>query len=212
MTLSDELTDKLLKQLPVQISAAVRRRITTGQNRGVKGADVPDRYRSLLEAEGLGAPPTTQGPAVPPGAQSKRHDFLSRFAMLYADLTPHLLPLTSAAKAQPAPTEEILKLIEAYRQAVKTDDRKLIEQIRGGLSDRQNAGLDSYYSSVHDLEVVFEERKVWPIDDHRYAVSYLRRDNFVDNASNEKVTLELRIIGSAVRTGDTWILTNEPPK
>ena len=114
------------------------------------------------------------------------------------------------ASATTSVDEQIRARIEHYCDALRRGDLEGIAESRGKLSDRQRTGLEGYFASAEDLQVTCTDIDVYPVTDGLYAVSYLRRDEFRDGRTGERVDLEVRLENAVVLDEDgRWLIRSK---
>ena len=183
--LQKTLVLSMLRRLRVKLSPEEGTSIQTETNTDV------DAYRLLLETEGVVGEP----PAPPPASPSPSgHSFLSVSSAAYAD------EVTQEASA------EIRAVLEAYRRALEQKDLYRLAALYVAFPERQREALRTYLDNAVDFAVEFADVAIAPHGGDM-AVSYTRRDRFVDKASGKSVRLEVRLTRVLVHEGGTWKIT-----
>jgi hypothetical protein len=192
----------VLDQLGIDVSGTERDKIAR-KNESDNPQTALDNYKLLLQSEGLEGEESASPPAPKPGATPERGAWLSPGALgsLVASL---LRPLP--VRADNAREEEVRKLLEQYRDALERADLATIAVTKGDLSPKQREGLELYFRNAGNLKVKFEDITIAPIDPSHFLVSYLRRDDFEDRRTGERVSLEVRLQDVATLEGEQWRL------
>jgi class 3 adenylate cyclase/TolB-like protein len=159
-----------------------------------------DKYRLLLEAEGVTAsrPKPEEAPLHDPAADSLTpRDQVSWRIDLHLGGVAH-------AQSSPSSVEVAARgVLEDYRQAHERGDLNQLASLYVAFPDSQRQALDAYLKDVRELRVELVDVKIQP-HGQDLAVSYTRRDNFVDKDTGEPVSLEVRVTKFLVQTGGTW--------
>ncbi len=189
--LQKQLVFRMLRRLRVDLSPAEGESIQNKSNTNV------DAYRLLLESEGVveeGAPRATAPPPSPvtPQSHSDARDWTFGFVgrALAADLEND----TSTAARD---------LLERYRSALERKDLDSLSALYVAFSARQREALRTYLESATDLRVELADITVEPRGAD-VAVTYTRRDRFVDKDSAKPQRLEVRLTKILVREGGNW--------
>jgi TolB-like protein/tRNA A-37 threonylcarbamoyl transferase component Bud32 len=198
----------MLEHMPVAVGQRERQAIEAENPSENPGAAL-DAYRLMLQGEGIyeedpgdaGQEDSPQTRLAPP----------ARGVPPLSRLLDVVSPWPRAASAQEASNAEatIRQVLEAYRQALENGDLDGISKAKGQLSQGRRKGLEQYYQIADDLRVEFDAVEIAPIDEQHFAVSYLRRDEFADRRTGEKVSLEVHLENLAVLDGDQWRLTDK---
>jgi len=196
--LQKKLVLSMLHRLRVEVSPAEGASIEQRTNTNV------DAYRLLLEAEGIveepSPSPSVSGQIGIPGTpQSWWHDGLRDFAAL-------LEGRALAAESAGDPTAEVRQVLDAYRSALEHKDLDQLAALYVSFSTRQREALRAYLDNATGLSVEISDVSVEPRGDE-VAVSYTRRDRFVDKASAKPQHLEVRLTKILVRENGTWKIT-----
>lgn len=212
--LEKELVMRILRRLPVEVSAEEGQSIKEETNTSVSA------YKLLLEAEGVSGEPTpaampTKSPrarGVSRGPQSMRYPpanaqssrtILGRFVAALAH--PWFSGAAFAAEPQAEAKADVLKSLEEYRQALEQKDLDRVAQLYETFSDRQRKALRTYLDNAVHLEVEIVDIQV-EMHGGRVAVSFTRRDRFIDRASGKPTRLEVRLTKIFVRWGGKWVI------
>jgi TolB-like protein/ketosteroid isomerase-like protein len=195
----------LQKKLALATLDHLRVRLTDAQTASFKKTTNSrlDKYRMLLGAEGMAGPapaPDVRPPAdslqprgelwPPPSQRSWAIDFhLLHAAMAQA-------PATDAERAARA-------VLEEYRQAQERGDLDRLASLYVSFPPSQRQKIDAYVKDAAKLRVDFVDVKILPRAND-LAVSYTRRDNFIDKDTGEPVSLEVRVTKFLVQDGGTW--------
>jgi len=189
--LQKKLVLSMLRRLRVQVSPEEGESIQNQTNTDV------DAYRLLLESEGIVEPS--------PRAQRTRRRSEPRSALpRLADRLARLV--TGAAHADelaPAVDTQVRELLERYRRAVETKNVDDVAALYVSFSERQRAALRAYLANANDLRVELADVVIMP-QGADVAVSFTRRDHFVDAQSGRPVRLEVRLTKVLVREQGTW--------
>ena len=189
--LQKQLVFSMLRRLRVELSPAEGASIQSQSNTNV------DAYRLLLESEGIveqSAPPLGTPPPPPPTApQSRRDDGRWKFALV-----------TAAYAAESSdPAVEVQRLLDAYRGALERKDLDALAALYRSFSVRQREALRAYLDNATGLQVELADIAIEPRGPDM-AVTYTRRDRFVDKESAKPQLLEVRLTKILVRDQGTW--------
>jgi TolB-like protein len=166
-------------------------------------ADLDD-YRLLLQAEGQ-AGAAEPMPAATGAPRRDRHGSLRvplGVAAAYAAATDDA---TLSAE------EQIRATLERYRRACEHKDLAELQEVYQQLSPPQIEANRRYFANARDLSVSFEEIDV-AVGGDEAAVSYTRKDNFVDNGTARPTKVEVRLTKMMVRVDGAWKLVSTAPK
>ncbi len=197
--LQKKLVRKTLRRLPVEVSAEEGESIEQPSNTSVNA------YRLLLEAEGVvdeGRPtpsPSAAQPLTPVAPQSFLDDVWNKVSLLvvapaFAEETP-----TSASEIDAS----VRAFLEEYRLAQEAKSIERVAALYGSFSDKQRQAHRDYWEAATDLRVelsniVIEAR------DSGVALSFTRRDRFIDRESGKAQQTEARLPKLLVREGQGW--------
>jgi TolB-like protein len=187
--LQKQLVLSMLRRLPVQVSPEEGASIENQTNTDV------DAYRLLLEAEGIAEPS--------PRAERTRPKTISPQSSL--DWLWRTLIGGTAYGAEPGPEvdAEVRALLEQYRSSLERKNLDDAADLYASFSDRQRDALRSYLNNADALIVELADISITPQGDD-VAVSFTRRDRFVDAKSGRVVRLEVRLTKVLVREQGTW--------
>jgi class 3 adenylate cyclase/TolB-like protein len=164
-----------------------------------------DKYKMLLDAEGVtkgksgGEPETKASDAQAFGSAGR--EVIGTFAA--ARVWSWVLPAPAVALAQ-APLEAAAReVLEEYRRAHERGDLDQLASLYVNFPAAQRQKIDAYLKGITDLHVELADVKIQPRE-HDIAVSYIRRDKFVDKETGEPVTLEVRLTKFLVQDGAKW--------
>ena len=192
--LQKKLVISMLRRLPVELSPEEGKSI-----QGETNTDV-DAYRLLLETEGLvgdAARPTPKTPTSPsPGPQSRLGRRVWKFAAL-------LLPPAYAEEPGPDLDTQVIEVLEEYRGALQQKDLARLAALYVTFTPRQRDALHEYLQNAAGLIVELSNVSVARHTDG-VAVSYTRRDRFIDTASGKPQRLEVRLTKILVRASGQW--------
>ena len=191
--LQKRLVISMLRRLPVELSAEEGKSI-----QGETNTDV-DAYRLLLETEGVvgeAARPNPKTPTSPPGPQSHAAEHLWKFAAL-------LSPPAYAQEPDPTVDAQVRQVLEEYRGALQQKDLDRLAALYVAFSPRQREALREYLQNAAGLIVELSDITVAPHSDG-VAVSYTRRDRFIDTVSGKPQRLEVRLTKILVRDNGQW--------
>ena len=216
--LQKKLVLSMLRRLRVKLSPEEGHSIENGSNSDV------DAYRLLLDTEeAFDEPtPTPHRPTPLVAPQSRREDGVaprrsvlavsSALAMLVehsvlpsASLAMDVLPASVAhAEESPGETESaVRKLFEEYQQALQAKDVDHLATLYVSFSDRRREALRAYFDNARAYEAEIADVTVVP-HGNETAVSYTRRDRFVDRGTGKPINLEVRLTRIVVREGGKW--------
>jgi TolB-like protein len=188
--LEKKLVLSMLRRLPVEVSVAEGKSIENRTNTSV------DAYRLLLEAEGIveeAAPASPRPPATAPvlGPQSRTEERSSVLAFFLG-----------AAYAADTETE-VRQFLEEYRRAHELKDLDRLASLYVSFPPRQREALRAYLENADHLVIELTDIAIEP-HEHDVAVSYTRRDHFVDHESGKTTAVEVRLTKILVRQGGQW--------
>lgn len=223
--LQKKLVLSMLRRLRVRVSAAEGDSIENGSNQDV------DAYRLLLDTEeAFDEPADEPGPTPLPTAavddsQSRNDegDVPRRSVLMVsgalAMLVEHILlppvvvaaPLYAVLAADVAYAGEssgeaeqaVRTLFEQYQQALQEQDIDRLAGLYVSFSARRRDALRVYFANAMNYEAEIADVTIMPRG-AEMAVSYTRRDRFVDRGTGKAVNLEVRLTRIVVREGDTW--------
>ena len=223
--LQKKLVLSMLRRLRVKLSPEEGTSIENGSNRDV------DAYRLLLDTEeAFDEPPATPvltprrpTPADAPHARSEegagRRSVWAAVSSMLAMLVEHTaLPSVSTpagllalvppgavyAEESAGETENaVRKLFEEYQQALQAKDVDHLAMLYVSFSARRREALRAYFDNALDYSAEIADVTVVPHGTET-AVSYTRRDRFVDRGTGKSINLEVRLTRIVVREGDTW--------
>jgi TolB-like protein len=218
----------LQKKLALQTLDHFRVRLTQAQEADLKKTTNSrlDKYRMLLEAEGL----TGRAPAAPSQGSDEPHAQLeiprSRETVDWrlgsgplalkngaregfgreAGAQPQSFWWWRAAYAQtsaPAAEAAAREVLEEYRRAHEQGNLDQLASLYVSFPDSQRQALGAYLKDVRGLHVELVDVKIQPRGND-LAVSYTRRDHFIDKETGEPVSLEVRVTKFLVQDGGKW--------
>jgi len=94
-------------------------------------------------------------------------------------------------------------VLESYRVALEQKDLDQLGVLYVNFSARQREALQQYLDSADGLNVELSDVRIAPLGDG-VAVSYTRRDTFVDRDSGKPQRLEVRLTKILVPDGNQW--------
>jgi hypothetical protein len=152
-----------------------------------------------------GAPPATAGQTRATIPRRRR----SRGAKIVAALAAiTLMSRIGYGHAQlltpPAPVTQVL---EEYRTALENKDLDQLAGLYVGFSARQRQALHEYLDNAAGLTVELVDVTVAPLGD-AVAVTYTRRDHFIDRESGKPQRLEVRLTKILVPDNGGWKITD----
>jgi ketosteroid isomerase-like protein len=106
--------------------------------------------------------------------------------------------------APPAPVGQVL---EEYRVALENKDLDQLAALYVTFSDRQRQALRAYMENAAGLIVELSDVTVAPLGD-AIAVTYTRRDHFIDRESGKPQRLEVRLTKILVPDSGGWKITD----
>lgn len=204
--LQKKLVLSMLRRLRVEVSAAEGASIEQRTNTNV------DAYRLLLEAEGVveepsPSPPTPKRTGGPRTPHAWWRDGLQDFA---AHVVGRAIGLAvgRAVAAEPTsdPAAEVRQVIEEYRAALEHKDLDRLVALYAAFSARQREALRAYLDNATGLTVEVSDIAIDPRG-NEVAVSYTRRDRFVDKETAKPQYLEVRLTKILVRENGKWKIT-----
>jgi TolB-like protein len=189
--LQKKLVLSMLRRLRVQLSPEEGASIDAETNTDV------DAYRLLLESEGIAEPsPRVERTHRKPEPHSALDTLLQGVAQL-ARATAF------AAEISPEVDTQVRDFLERYRGALQAKYLDEVAQLYATFSERQRAALRDYFANADALTVELTDIAITPHEDG-VAVSFTRRDRFVDKQSDRPVRLEVRLTKVLVREHGTW--------
>lgn len=190
--LQKQLVFRMLRRLRVDLSPAEGESIQNKTNTNV------DAYRLLLESEGVveeGSPRATAPPQPSPATpQSRSGTGDWRFALVGRAL---------AAEVETDPTAAVRQMLESYRAALERKDLDGLSALYVSFPARQREALRTYLESAAGLQVELADIIIEPRGAD-VAVTYTRRDRFVDKDSAKPQRLEVRLTKILVLENDNW--------
>ncbi len=190
--LVDQLTLKMMKRLLVDTTTIAKKPNT---NNSI------DAYRLLLQAEGVAAgevnapapTPETRSTPVAPKTGLEPWRWLAK-----------LFERRATAQAPPSDTEhEIRQVLEEYQRAYTEKNLDRLAALFVSFPDSQRAALRRYLDHANELKVKLEIVKI-ESQEGTAAVTYVRRDEFVEEGTGKNVVLEVRLKKTLVRDGGQW--------
>jgi len=189
--LQKKLVLSMLRRLRVQLSPEEGASIDAETNTDV------DAYRLLLESEGIAEPsPRVERTHRKPEPHSALDTLLQRVAQLARGTA-------FAAEIAPEVDTQVRDFLERYRGALQAKNLDEVAQLYATFSERQRAALRDYFANADALTVELTDIAITPHEDG-VAVSFTRRDRFVDKQSDRPVRLEVRLTKVLVREHSTW--------
>lgn len=213
--LEKELVIRILRRMPVEVSPEEGDSIKEETNTSVNA------YKLLLEAEGVAHDPAaaTPGPTAPrtrglsrgtkapPGAakDGQRRQGRAGSAAQRLGFDPRLLWGGVAYADEPAalPEAEVLATLEEYREALENKNLDKLAELYAAFSQRQRDALGAYLDHAGDLRVEIADVQV-ELRGNTVAVSFTRRDQFVDRESGKLTRLEVRLTKIFSRDNGKW--------
>jgi ketosteroid isomerase-like protein len=136
----------------------------------------------------------------------QRHSAWPRIVAAVAAIT--LLSRIGYGNAQllapPAPVGQVL---EEYRVALENKDLDQLAALYITFSERQREALHEYMENAAGLTVELADVTVAPLGD-AVAVTYTRRDHFIDRDSGKPQRLEVRLTKILVPDNGGWKITD----
>jgi uncharacterized caspase-like protein/TolB-like protein len=192
--LQKRLVISMLRRLPVELSPEEGKSI-----QGETNTDV-DAYRLLLETEGVvggeAARPNRPPPTLPPGPQSRAAERFWQFAA-------RLAPPAYAEEPEATVDAQVREVLEQYRGALQQKNLDRLAALYVSFTPRQREALHEYLQNAAGLIVELSDVTVTPHSDG-VAVSYTRRDRFIDTVSGKPQRLEVRLTKILVRDNGQW--------
>jgi TolB-like protein/ketosteroid isomerase-like protein len=196
----------LQKKLVLSILRRLRVRLTAEEGTSIQretNTDV-DAYRLLLETEGVveESHPSTR-PAPTPRATGTVEEPRSRLDAGLQSIAALLWAPAYAAEPDTDAEAGVRRAIEEYRLALESKDLDNLAALYASFAPRQREALHAYLDNAGDLHVEFVDVAVVPHGDG-LAVTYTRRDRFVDRESGKTVRLEVRLTKIFMRENGKW--------
>jgi TolB-like protein/ketosteroid isomerase-like protein len=194
--LQKRLVISMLRRLPVELSPEEGRSI-----QGETNTDV-DAYRLLLETEGVVGdaeqpqPQTPRPSPTPPGPHARAWSGGWKLATL-------LSPPAYAEEPEAPIDAQVHEVLEEYRGALQQKDLDRLAALYVTFTPRQRQALHEYLQNAAGLIVEVSDVAVMPHGDG-VAVSYTRRDRFIDTVSGKPQRLEVRLTKILVRDNGQW--------
>ena len=187
--LRSRLVLDLLEHLRLELSRAEVERILK------PGSTDLEARRLLFDAEHSGTKgtpkPTPSGGAAPRSA-------LSDSLLAALDLSTR-----SYAAESDERTAELGATLDAYRLAFERKDLEALSHYYVQFGDAQRQALTRYLKNADDLHVEFSDIRIRVSDDEA-AVSFTRRDRFVDHQTGETQQVIVRLTKLFAKQGDGW--------
>jgi TolB-like protein len=195
----------LQKKLALATLEHFRVRLTEAQAESLSKATNSrlDKYRMLLEAEGVTdssptSTPTPEGPRAGWPALESQPQYRTSWGIV-----PGLLGVAHAQAPTTSAETVARPLLEEYRRAHEAGDLDHLASLYVSFPESQRKALGAYLKDVQRLRVELVDVKIQPSGDD-IAVSYTRRDNFIDKESGEPVSLEVRVTKFLVQDHGKW--------
>jgi uncharacterized caspase-like protein/TolB-like protein len=217
--LEKELVIKILRRLPVEVSPEEGKSIKEETNTSVNA------YKLLLEAEGVAhestpaaatpprAPGLSRGTAIPPSSRGPKNAGPGSIPGKGSQRAPvrRFVPdpwalwgsVAYAEEIVGEPRAEALATLEEYRQALEDKDLNKLAGLYAAFSERQREALRAYLDNAAALKVEIADVEV-ELRGNTVAVSFTRRDQFIDQQSGKLTRLEVRLTKIFVRDGGKW--------
>jgi ketosteroid isomerase-like protein len=162
-----------------------------------------DKYRMLLDAEGVTSEASERAPQPTAPEASQPVDDPPSHRGDTSWFRPQFLSSVAYAQAPPAPEGAARQVLEEYRQAQEAGDLQRLASLYVAFPEGQRKKITKYLHNVAQLHVEFADVQIQPRGDE-LAVSYTRRDRFVDKETGEPVSLEVRVTKFLVNDSGTW--------
>ena len=193
----------LQKRLALATLGHFRVQLTNAQEAALQQNSRVDKYRELLRVEGV-----TESRAAPGATPTERQAFPDDTRTSLQPQSYHApsggFSLSAAAYAQ-APSAEVAarQFLEEYRRFHEAGDIDHLATLYVSFPDSQRMALADYLKDVTRLRVELVNVNI-ETHGNNLAVSYTRRDKFVDKETGEPVTLEVRVTKFLVQDGGRW--------
>ena len=205
--LQKKLVLRMEEHLNLALSPGDKRAITESTNSDV-GA-----YRLFLEAAGALPGEEADGEREAPRARDAEPQdggvlFWPLMSAAYAETGPDpvfTVPEVSTKK------EEVQNFLAEYGQAHERGDVELLAGFFIDFPDRQRQALSMYLNNTKDLKIEFRDIEVVDQPGEKIAISYTRRDSFVDKKTNKPLLLEARLTNLLERRGKRWRILAATP-
>ncbi len=204
--LQKQLVLSMLRRMRVEVSAAEGQSIQTETNTDVNA------YRLLLEAEGVVEPPPTER-SRSISSQPEVQSFLDRAVRRLARRSTEnawlgaMLGIARADEPDAQLVQEARAVLERYRRAIEAKDINEVALLYASFSQRQEKALRDYLRSTTNLRVEVDDVTVTP-HESGMAVTFIRRDHFVDAKTSQPVHLEVRLTKILVQEDATWKMSS----
>ena len=202
--LTGQLVGTLLRQLPVDVPAALAARL---QHPAVTNVTA---RRLLAEADAGGAPP----PAAPGAPRA----VVPPEASLQPWVPVHLaaISLWNLGVVRPSwaaqvvdPEAELTATLEAYRQALEAKDLDALSVLYEDFTEGQRAALAQYFANANDLRIQFRDVRVAIIAEDA-AVSFTRQDRFTDRGTGAPQKMTVRVTKRFAKRAQGWMIQPGP--
>jgi len=121
-----------------------------------------------------------------------------------AGLIAAIVASAALASAQFADVGAVVDaVLESYRVALEQKDLDQLGDLYVSFSPRQREALQEYLDGADGLAVELSDVSIAPVNEG-VAVSYTRRDTFVDRDSGKPQRLEVRLTKILVPDGSQW--------
>lgn len=171
--------------------------------RSAGSSDDLENYRLLLQAEGqTAAEPTPISTPPPKDARGKdRRGMLDPRSLMDALTTTAYAVETD--EANPSEETEIRDILERYRVACERKDLEMLRSVYDNLTPAQIEANRRYFENARSLAVSFGDIDI-ALGRNEAAVSYTRKDQFIDNETERPTKVEIRLTKILVRVDGAW--------
>jgi TolB-like protein len=205
-----ELQANLARKLMTRLGVTV----PDSEVAAIKPADTTadlENYRLLMQAEGQPAvePTPTRTPRQgEPKAKDRRGGVdPGSFGLdeLARPILEVLVPTSYALESEETAfqEEQIRDTLEKYRRACEQKDLDLLRSVYDDLTPAQIDANRKYFQNARNLAVSFEEIDI-ALGQNEAAVSYTRKDRFIDNETQRPTKVEVRLTKILVLIDGTW--------
>jgi class 3 adenylate cyclase/TolB-like protein len=195
----------LQQKIALSVLEHFRVRLTRSQATSLtKATSAPvDKYRMLLEAEGVTRRETGAPDAVP-GPQSRPQLGPGPMVRYVAEwLAEACVPAVHAEEPRGTAEQVARHILEEYRRAHEHGDIDQLAALYVSFPDSQRRAVLAYSKNIEDLHVELTDIRIQPRDQD-ILVSYTRHDRFVDKETGEPMSLEVRLTRFLVQEDGQW--------
>ena len=205
-----ELQASLARKLMARLGVAVPESEVAAIKPAETSGDL-ESYRLLMQAEGqpAGEPTPAHTPRQTEPKAKDRRGGMDRGSLGFDELARRVLDgfdtHAYAIESDEVAAQEaaIRNTLEKYRRACEQKDIDLLRSVYDELTPAQIEANRKYFDSARDLSVSLEEIDI-ALGQNEAAVSYTRRDRFIDSTTERPTKVEVRLTKILVLIDGTW--------